>query len=105
MAKQVKVLAECKDCGGTGLYTGMNCHEGATNVCISCGGTGAKEISYTPFTGRNEKKGVKRVFSNASWRALFTGKHVFDDGTMIDFSKYGCSYEDWKKGAEPKPLP
>lgn len=60
MAKRITVKCECTDCGGTGLYTGWNCHDGATSVCDTCKGTGATEISYTPFTGRKERcyKGV-----------------------------------------------
>lgn len=105
MAKRITVKCECTDCGGTGLYTGWNCHDGATSVCDTCKGTGATEISYTPFTGRKEKKGVIRVFSNVRWRHVYPERHVFDNGKVIDFSKYGCTYEEWKKGVEPKTIP
>jgi hypothetical protein len=30
-------------------------------VCLSCSGTGAEKISYTPFIGRKRKNGVKVV--------------------------------------------
>ena len=105
MAKKITVKIECSDCEGTGLYTGFNCHDAATTECRKCHGTGEAEISYIPFTGKKEKKGVKRVFPYSPWRNLFPDVHTFDDGTVIDFSEYGCTYDDWKRGVKPKPLP
>ena len=102
MAK-VTVLAECTDCGGTGLYTGFTCHEGATSECEKCKGTGAITISYTPFSKRKEKEGVKRVFANVRWKNVYPDVHEFDDGSVVDFSQYGCTYEEWKNGEKPIP--
>lgn len=105
MAKEVTVIAECKDCNGTGLYIGWNCHDGAASTCDSCKGTGSVTIKYTPFTGKKEKKGITRVFSNVRWRHVYPEKHRFDDGKVIDFSEYGCTYEEWKDGVTPRPIP
>ena len=104
MSQEKVVKCECDACGGTGLYLDWTCHEGAAIVCRKCAGTGALEIRYIPFTGRKEAKGVKRVFKNVAWKHVFPAKHTFDDGTTIDYSKYGCTLEEWEAGVEPKPL-
>ena len=61
MSRPNTILAQCQSCGGTGLYRGFAEREGEPVVCITCGGTGAERISYTPFTGRKQKNGVKCV--------------------------------------------
>lgn len=103
--EKITVKCECSACGGTGLYRDWTCHDGAAIVCRKCDGTGAVELSYTPFTERKKVTGVKRVFANVSWRHVFPAKHTFDDGTTIDYSQYGCTLEEWEAGAEPQPLP
>lgn len=103
--KKVTVKCECSDCGGTGLYVGWTCHDGAAVVCGNCGGTGYREISYTPFTSRKERKGIKRVFEAMSYRHFYPEKHTFEDGVTTDFSQFGCTFDEWKNGATPKPMP
>ena len=103
--EKVTVKCECSDCAGTGLYRGWTCHDGAVIVCNKCNGTGAIEFSYIPFTERKKVTGVKRVFANVEWHHVYPEKHIFDDGTAIDYSQFGCTYEEWEAGAQPKPIP
>ena len=102
--KKISVEVECSACEGTGLYVGWTCHDGAAQVCRECGGTGFQTISYTPFTGRKKKEGIKKVFQYTPWRHLYPTDHTFDDGTFF-FSRYGCTYEEWENGVTPKPIP
>jgi len=52
---------ECPACGGTGLYHGFMEAPGEYVVCVNCGGSGNKIISYKPFTKRNPRSGVDSV--------------------------------------------
>lgn len=103
MAEKITIKCECGACNGTGLYMGWTCHEGAAQICRECKGTGMTELSYVPFTGRKEMQGVKRVFPTTSGIHLYPDTHSFNDG-VVYFGEYGCSYEDWKAGVEPKPI-
>lgn len=104
-SEKVTVKCECSDCGATGIFKGWNCHDGAASVCRRCKGTGAVELSYTPFTERKKVTDVKRVFVNVSHMHVFPSKYTFDSGNTIDFSQYGCTLEEWEAGVEPKPIP
>ena len=108
MNKQVKLTlkAECTDCGGTGLYVGHTCHDGAAMICRTCTGTGCVEISYIPFSSRKKPpEGTNRVYQSISYHHIYPEKHEFTDGVTIDFSQYGCTLEEWENGVTPKPLP
>lgn len=103
--EKITVRCECPACRGTGLYKHWTCHDGTAFVCRKCKGTGAVELSYTPFGGRKKATGVERVFSSDSLVEVFPSTHTFDDGTIIDYSKYGCTLEEWETGIQPIPLP
>lgn len=80
------VLAECKSCGGTGLYRGFAEREGEPVVCMTCNGTGADRISYTPFTGRKRKNGVKCVrMSRETFIATGVGGKEGSEMTYSEF--------------------
>ena len=65
----VTVTTECSACGGTGLYQGFAQEAGYPTVCSNCKGSGGKEVTYTPFTGRRLKDGVRGVRPvNPTWR-------------------------------------
>lgn len=66
------VKAECKSCSGTGVYKGFAEPEGVGVVCLQCSGTGCDEISYTPFTERKRRKGI-RVVRQGSFLATGVG--------------------------------
>lgn len=105
MSQKATVKCECKDCEGTGLYVGWTCHEGAAMVCGKCKGTGYVELTYTPFTSRKKAHGIKRVFQASPWRHFYPRIHTFNEGRTIDFTKFGCTLEEWENGATPKPMP
>lgn len=84
------VLAECDTCHATGLYIGMLERNGAAVPCNKCGGTGARRINYTPFTGRLPREGVRRVYCSGSDRILDP-----------DRSPGGIPIEEWHGGPVP----
>ena len=55
------IIVECPSCSGTGLYTGFMESKGEAVVFVACGGTGAKELHYTEFTGRKRKNGISKI--------------------------------------------
>lgn len=59
--KQEKIVHECRDCKGTGLYSGFCEAQGEAVICVRCEGKGWVEYSYTPFTGRKRRVGVKSI--------------------------------------------
>lgn len=99
------VKIKCKSCNGTGLYSGMAEADGCAVVCYTCEGTGCDTLSYTPFTARTKKAGVKRVFAKTCGYG-----HAADDytdkktGKVTKFSEGGASYEEWLSGKKPKPV-
>jgi hypothetical protein len=68
------INAECGSCKGTGLYCGFVEPKGTAVICVNCGGSGMKEIKYTPFTGRKHRDGIHTVSrSRGSLLALGVG--------------------------------
>lgn len=94
---------ECPHCGGTGLYQGMAERGGAAVVCYYCHGSGKLHVKheYTAFTKRKDREGVKRVFKTAGGYGISDLDIITPEGKEIHFSRFGCSYEDWKKGVAP----
>lgn len=82
------VKAECKSCGGTGLYCGFAEPKGTAVICLTCKGSGCEEITYTPFTGPKEKKNIQTVKKSAG-TFIVTGIGPIESGK-------GCSYSDFK---------
>lgn len=102
------IIIECKACGGTGLHREKKSNRAAVECC-KCGGTGKTEFTYTEFEGRKEMKGVNRVFPVCACyhnNGYFTADkdYVTRDGEVLHFSKYGCSYTEWKNGVKPAPM-
>lgn len=98
----MKVKTQCHACEGTGIYVGFAEKNGAGVVCTTCNGTGMKVIKYTPFSGRVERKDVKRVYYNCPYGISAIDSEL--DGKKFPFSKFGCSYDDWLKGVKPKQI-
>lgn len=100
-----KIIIQCRECQGTGLYKGMAERDNCATVCSTCKGTGKSEFYYNKFTGKKVKENIKRVFGN-------TCGYVHSDvditteqeGRVIKFSEGGCSYEEWLNGEIPKPV-
>jgi hypothetical protein len=101
----LKGWAECESCKGTGLYNGFAEKDGARVICTSCDGKGVVPVDcvWNKFVERKIDKGAKRVYTNGMGYGI-TDKDVTVDGKFFPFSQYGCSYEEWKSGVQPKPL-
>jgi hypothetical protein len=82
-----KVKTECTSCRGTGLYVGVAEPSGTAVICLTCGGTGCHELSYTPFTKRKRKSGIVTV-RRSEGSSVVTGLGA--TGYM--------SYEEWERG-------
>ena len=89
---EIKIKHECGSCRGTGLYAGFGEADGAAIVCHSCKGQGWQESVFTEFTGRKEKKGVRRVFQTNPGIGIGEGKGF----KLSDFG--GMPVEDWLAG-------
>lgn len=59
--KKLEVLAQCGDCNGTGLYSGLCEPDGVAVICSICEGTGAITIKYTPYAGRVTRDNIHTV--------------------------------------------
>lgn len=78
-----KILTECKQCNGTGLYIGCCEREGTAIVCASCEGTGCAELIFLPFVRRKGRRGIKTVHRS------------------LNESGYAVTYLDFKNGKMP----
>ena len=95
---------ECRACGATGLYKGMAERGACAVVCCDCKGTGKKTIHVKEFKGRKKRDDIKRVFGGSYGYAHTDKDTVAEEGGTLHFSRFGCTYEDWLKGAKPKPM-
>ena len=100
--EMVTVKSECSECGGTGIYVGIACHDGAGVVCCHCEGKGFIEISYKPFTCRKTREGIKRVFLPEKYKTFYPTDRT-ENGKTVKYSEFGCTFEEWQKGKSPKP--
>jgi hypothetical protein len=66
VVKKLTVRTACDACRSTGLYQGFCEPKGTAVICCDCGGTGCKEISYTPFERRRRKKGIREIRTSRS---------------------------------------
>lgn len=99
--KEIKI--ECPSCEGTGLYKGMCERDGCAVVCTECDGKGYTTYRYNDFTGKKVKEGITRVFQKTCGYVHSDKNHKSDKG-IIHFENYGCTYQEWLNGAEPKPM-
>ena len=98
---------ECPICKGTGLYKGMGEKGGARVICTNCDGSGKRKIfiNYQKFKGRKKEKGCVRVYTkNMGYTITDHDVPASHGNRPFPFSKYGCTYEEWLKGANPVPL-
>jgi len=103
----VDIERECGSCKGTGLYVGMAERDGAAVVCHTCKGSGkvSHYQKHPKFKGRKKRDGVERVFHTASGYGIVAHDVTVEKtGETLHFSRFGCTYEDWLKGAKPKPI-
>ena len=100
----MKLPIECPNCNGTGLYKG-SCERGdCAVICNKCYGSGKVDFEFTPFEGRKHREDVERVF-RSSYGFVHTGQDFTSkDGKLVQFSKGGCTYQEWLDGGDPKPV-
>lgn len=55
------IKVECKDCGATGLYSGLCEPVGVAVICVTCRGSGCQEIYFKPFIERKQKTEILTV--------------------------------------------
>lgn len=100
--KSLKI--QCDACGGTGLYKGFGEADGAYVVCRQCQGKGYIHFAYEEFTEKKKVNDCNRVYKDGCGYCI-TDKDIIDkNGKIMRFSKYGCTYEEWLNGVEPKPI-
>jgi hypothetical protein len=104
--KVFEAYIECQSCNGTGLYVGMAERDGSAVVCSQCDGTGKQhyKFTYRPFVSRVDRKDVRRVYKTAGTYTIYPDDVTTEADGLIQFSKGGASYEDWRRGVEPLPL-
>jgi len=94
----------CTNCNGTGLYQGMLERKESAVVCWSCKGTGKITYKNTLELFKQRKvfinDEVKRVFDGTGGYVLNAEDYTTSEGVLIEFSKYGCTYEEWLGGKE-----
>lgn len=83
--KKMSVQAECGSCGATGIYRGMAEPEGVGVVCLTCKGTGAVKLEYTPFTARKRRKDVRIVHRTAG---TFIAGPIGPTGQGVTYSQF-----------------
>ena len=99
-----QILIQCPECKGTGLYKGMCEQDECAVECTKCHGTGFIYFQYEPFEARKERTNVKRVFKKTCGFVHSDKNCTCQDGTVLHFEDYGCTYGEWLNGEEPKPM-
>ena len=87
-----EVKSACEACGATGLYSGMCEGPGRAVICLDCGGTGCREISYAEYRGRKRKSGVQIIQQS---RGRFIAGPIGGGGKEM-------SYADFKRAVPAK---
>ena len=96
------ITIQCSSCKGTGLYRGRCERGGAAVVCRTCEGMGQSEYTYQEFSGRKRAEGVTRVYQGAYGYVISARDAHLEDGEIIRFSQFGCTYDEWKNRAVPR---
>lgn len=101
---KIQINSQCSICNGTGINKPQTESGKAGIICHICRGTGCEIIEYTPFTKRQLRTDVTRVYSDTHQYIIYNKDRIYWDNVIIPFSKYGCNYEDWLKGMKPIPI-
>lgn len=102
-----QIETQCPDCEGTGIFNNGPCERNSSGtICVTCDGTGKKIISYIPFTKRQIRTDIKRVFQSSFRFIIYSDDYpnYFENGKTAHFSKMGIPYQDWLEGKKPLPL-
>ena len=94
---------ECKSCNGTGIYVGFGERDGASVICKSCSGTGKQhfEMEYKEFKGIKTRDDITRVYKHNPGYCISPKIINFKEFGIIDLTKEGVSYEEFKNGKTP----
>jgi hypothetical protein len=107
MGDKIELEICCPACKGTGLYVGFAEKDGCAVVCYKCEGTGKVVVIHEIFQERKRRTDVKRVFS-CSCGYVHAPDDVMGERNgepfLYEFSKYGCTYDEWLEGVEPMPM-
>lgn len=79
------IKTECPSCSATGLYEGMCESDGSAVICLSCNGTGCKEITYRPYTGRKKRRSITSIKRS---RGTFVGTGVGGTGPAMTYDEF-----------------
>jgi len=99
-----EIKIQCPSCKGTGIYSGMAEVDSCAVVCYNCKGLGWTTYSYEKFTNRKIKEGIKHIFARTCGYGHSHKDITTEKGKLIEFSKGGCTYEEWLNGEHPKPV-
>lgn len=97
---------ECPSCNGTGLYKGFAERDASAVICSQCKGTGMKHIKYEYklFNKRKLMNHIERVYKSSGGYLISNEDKTTEDGKIIKFSQYGCSYDAWLRDKKPTPI-
>ena len=87
---KITLKVECGACRATGIYSGLAEPIGTGVVCLNCGGTGSKELTFKLFKDRKKRDDIKTVMVSRGSFLLNCGPV----GTEI-------TYEEFLKGKMP----
>lgn len=88
MTKTIK--QECPSCHGTGLYSGFCEGPGKAVVCHGCNGRGWNHYTYTEFTGRKHKRGIRII--QESRGSLIIGPMGGGDNPEMTYKEFEATY-------------
>lgn len=95
------IKIECTNCGATGIYKGMGERDGAGVICSNCEGKGYVIFRFNRFKQKKNREDISRVYKSGHGYCISDQDVIKEDGSLIRFSKFGCTYEDWKNGKQP----
>lgn len=85
----MKIIHECTDCNGTGLYSGFAEARGTAVVCLRCNGQGWETSSFRKFEGRKRRKGIKSISTS---RGTFIATGVGAVGKSMTYAEFEASH-------------
>ena len=92
-----QILIECRECLGTGLYKGFLEKEDEAVICLACDGTGCQKLSFTFFSKRKKRRGIKNIRHSGS-RLIAAGAGGHDKS--MSYSEFEQAYPDVSEGGK-----
>lgn len=85
----MKIVQECPDCRGAGLYSGFFEPKGEAVICCGCDGQGWVKHYFRPFDGRKKKAGIKSIKKS---RGSFIATGVGGVGDAMSYAQFEKLY-------------